>query len=578
MLFRESRKDRLSVKKKEGLFVKGLKSRTAGLLLAAAMCASLLAVPASAAGTGVTVWNDTIGGKTARIVGVEMKPGRTGVVSLANNSVVEAVPAKNIIAVENAKGHTVVAAINGGFFDSYTKGAAAYPDNCPLIMNAVVKDGRLVHSGNTATLGFTADGKAMVDWVTLKYQIKLGNGFVVGGDWGVNAYLTDPWAIMLFDEHLTLPVNVPASSTMFYIQNGQVTRVVPGSSITVPAGTHVLVYNSAVYAEERSHDRLPAVGMSAEIQLTASGTDRDSAWADVKDALVGGPLLVKNGANVVDGQGNQNFYGDPKQRPDVVSSRSFVGVTANGGLVMGTATASFRQIADWMVAHNIREGLAMDGGASSMLYANGTFTHAAGRNLASVLAIVDTGSGTDTQTPAVPSGPSSWAVAEIQSAISAGLVPQDIQSGYQLPISRQDFCRLIWELLKKQPDITQKLQASAAVSFSDTSNEAVLSCARLGVINGVGEGRFEPNRNLKRSEAAKILALTTQLLGVKDSGERYSAFTDRGSFGWAEQFIDYCGINGIMNGESGAFNPEGTFSREQAIATVLRIGSRYAKA
>ena len=65
---------------------------------------------------------------------------------------------------------------------------------------------------------------------------------------------------------------------------------------------------------------------------------------------------------------------------------------------------------------------------------------------------------------------------------------------------------------------------------------------------------------------------------MKDSGERYAAFTDRGSFGWAEQFIDYCGVNGIMNGENGAFNPEGTFSREQAIATVMRIGSRYGKA
>ena len=57
-----------------------LKSRAAGLLLAAAMCASLLAVPASAAGTGVTAWNDTIGGKSAQVVGVEMRPGRTGVV------------------------------------------------------------------------------------------------------------------------------------------------------------------------------------------------------------------------------------------------------------------------------------------------------------------------------------------------------------------------------------------------------------------------------------------------------------------------------------------------------------------
>ena len=555
--------------------MKNQKVCAASLLLVAVMCLSMLAVPASATGTGVTAWNDSIGGKTAQIVSVEMTPNRTGVVSLANNSVVEVASARSIIDAENAKGHTVVAAINGGFFNSYTKGATIYPDNCPMIMNAVVKDGKLIHSGNPPPLGFTADGKAMVDWVTLTYQIKLGNGFTVGGNWGVNTYLTDPWAIMLFDEHLTLPVNVSTNSTMFYIQNGRVTRVLPGSSITVPAGTHVLVYNSAVYAEESGHDRLPAVGMSADIQLTARGTERDAAWTGVKDALVGGPLLVKNGANVVDGEGNQGFYSDPKQKPDVVASRSFVGVTASGSLVMGTATASFRQIADWLVAHNIREGLAMDGGASSMLYANGTFTHAAGRNLASVLAIVDTGSGTNTSTPTAPSGPSSWAVAEIQNAISAGLVPRDIQSDYQFPISRQDFCRLIWELLKQRPDVSRKFEISAVVTFSDTSNEAVLSCARLGVISGVGEGRFEPDRNLRRSEAAKILALTTQLLGVQDSGEKYTAFTDRSAFGWAGQFIDYCGINGIMNGEDGAFNPEGTFSREQAIATVLRISNRY---
>lgn len=555
--------------------MKGLKSRAAGLFLAAAVCASLLAVPASAAEAGVTAWSDAIGGRTAKIVTVDMTPGRTGVVSLANNSVVESAPAKGIIEAENAKGHTVVAAINGGFFDAYTKGAAVYPDNCPMIMNAVVKDGVLIHSGNTATLGFTAAGKAMVDWVTLTYQIALGNGFTVGGNWGVNTYLSDPWAIMLFDEHLTLPVDVPASSTMFYIQNGQVTQAVPGGSITVPAGTYVLVYNSAVYEDERGHNRLPAVGMSAEVQLTASGTDRDSEWAGVREALVGGPLLVKNGVNVVDGQGNQSFYSDPKQRPDGVAARSFVGVTSGGSLVMGVATASFRQIADWMVANGIQEGLAMDGGASSMLYASGSFIQPAGRNLASVLSIVDTGSGTGAQSPDASGGPSPWAMAEVQNAISKGLVPQDIQNSYQSPISRQDFCRLIWELLKQQPGISQKLQNNAVVEFSDTSDEAVRSCAGLGIISGVGEGRFEPDRNLKRSEAAKILALTTQLLGVADRGEQYSAFTDRTTFGWAGQFIDYCGVNGIMNGDNGAFKPEGTFSREQAIATVLRIGSRY---
>lgn len=558
------------------------KTRIASLLLAAVLGASLLTAPASAAGNGVTAWTDTIGGKSAKLVTVEMTPGRTGVVSLANNSIVEAAPAKSIIDAENGKGHTVVAAINGGFFNSYTKGTPSFPSSCPLIMNAVVKDGQLIHTGNTATLGFTADGKAMVDWVTLRAMVTLSNGFTPGC-WSVNTLETDPQGIMLFDEHLTLPVSIPSSSTMFYIENGRITRAVPGTTLTVPAGVKVLVYNSDIINIERGHDRLPEVGMTAEVKIVASGTNRDAEWSKVKDALVGGPVLVKNGVNVVDNQGNQNYYADPKQKPDVVSSRAFVGITAAGGLVMGTATASFRQIADWMVSKGIQEGVAMDGGASAMLYANGAFSQAAGRNLASVLTIVDNGTATQTpstpNTPSTPSGPSAWAVGEVQSAVAADLVPQDVQANYQAPISRQDFCRLIWELLKKQPGMEQKVADSAAMNFSDTSNEAVLSCARLGIISGVGEGRFEPSRNLKRSEAAKILALTTQLLKGENGTTAGTAptFSDQAIFGWAQEFIYYCAANKIMNGEGSAFNPDGTFSREQAIATVLRIYNNYGK-
>lgn len=565
------------------------KTRILSLLTALVLCVSLLPTPASAADeNGVTVWNDAIGGSTARLVTVAMTPGRTGVVSLANNSIVEAASARSIIDAENARGRTVVAAINGGFFNSYTSGAPVFPSSCPLIMNAVVRDGQLIHTGNTAALGFTADGKPMVDWVTLKAYVDLGmsSGFTPG-TWSVNTLETDPEAIMLFDEHLTLPVNIPSSSTMFYIENGRITRAVPGATLTVPAGTQVLVYNSGIVSIEQGYGRLPEVGMPARVIIRASGTSRDGEWSNVREALVGGPLLVKDGASVVDDSRNSSYYGDPKQKPDVVQTRSFVGVTSSGALVMGTVSSSFRKIADWMVANGVQEGLAMDGGASSMLYANGSFVTPAGRNLASVLAIVDEGTGTQApSTPSTPSdpgtpgasggAPSSWAAAEVQNAVNAGLVPQDMQVGYQEPITRQDFCRLIWTMLAKQPGCAGWLQSGTPVTFTDTYNEAVLNCARLAIVSGVdNDGRFAPYNQLKRSEAAKILALTTQRLGVADTGAKFSAFTDRNTFGWAEQFIDYCGVNGIMSGDNGAFDPSGTFSREQAILTICRIYNQH---
>ena len=554
--------------------------RILSLMTAAVLCVSMLAAPASAAGAGdVLVWSSSIGGSNATVMSVPMA-GRTGKVSLANNSVVEAAPAQTLIDSVNSQGARVVAAMNGGFFNSYTSGTPVFPDNCPAIMDAVVTGGRLVHTGRSSTIGFTADGRVMVDWVTFKASVKLGNGFTPGC-YSVNTYESDPGAIMLFDEHLTLPVNIPASSTMFYIENGRVTQALPGSTITVPAGRQVLVYNSAMMAEEQGYHRAPEVGMTAEVIFTASGTDRDAAWNGVQETLTGGPVLVKNGVNVVDDERNSVYYGDSKQRPDAVLARTFIGVTNAGSLVMGTVSASFRQIANWMVENGVQEGLAMDGGGSCMLYGNGAFQARPGRNLASVLTIVEQGAGT-VQQPAQPTvdldAPSSWAVAELQTAISMGLVPQDLQTGYQRNISRQNFCRLIWELIKKQPDYMQLLWNKPEVTFTDTDVAEISWCAQLGVINGVGNGRFEPYRELTRQEAAKILALTTQLLGVQDTGAQ-APFTDRTAFSnWAVPFIDFCGVNGIVNGrETGAFDPTGQFSTEQAIITILRICQRYGK-
>ena len=561
--------------------MKWSKSRVLSLLTAGALCASMLCASASAAAAGdVQVWSSTIGGHSAKVMSVPMPAGRTGQVSLANNSVVDAVSAQTLIDQVNAQPDThVVAAMNGGFFNSYTSGTPVFPGSCPAIMDAVITGGRLVHTGRSSVIGFAPGGGAMVDWVTFKASVKLGNNFTPGC-WSVNTYESDPEAIMLFDEHLTLPVTIPASSTMFYIQNGVITSAVPGSTITVPAGTCVLVYNAGITAVEQGYHRLPEVGMSAEVVFNASGTNRDEAWNGVQEALTGGPVLVKNGVNVVDDERNSVYYGDAKQRPDAVLSRTFIGVTGSGSLVMGTVSASFRQIADWMVANGVQEGLAMDGGGSCMLYANDAFQNRPGRNLASVLTIVDrTGGQTVTPPPVAADEPSAWAKAEVDAAIAAGLVPEELQNGYQKAITRQDFCVLIWELIKQQPDYMQLLWNKPEVTFSDTDSAQVAWCAQLEIIGGVGGGRFEPYRNLKRSEAAKILALTTQLLrGENGVGTPASfGFSDQAEFGWAQPFIDYCAANDIMKGEGDAFGPNGTFSREQAMLTMLRIQQRYGK-
>lgn len=559
------------------------RSRVLGLLLAAAMCASLLAVvPASAAGSAPVIWSDTIGSSSAKLVTVVMGPGRTGEIALANNSVVSAAPAATVIAQKNAQANTsVVAAVNGGFFDSYS--------GHPAVMNGIVINNKLIHTGKTASIGFTANGTPMIDWVDFTgTEVRLGNGYVVNVGKSVNTYESAPESIMLFNDYMTEAVAIPAASTIVLIKGGKVTAIGAGGySMTVPADTDVLVYNSAAAALYKEWGQFPEVGMSAKIILKASGTDRDAAWSSVESALVGGPVLVKNGVNVTNDNRNQEFYGDPKQRPGYVASRSFIAITNDNMLVMGTANTSMNNIANWVVSKGWKEAIAMDGGASTMLYANGSFLTPAGRNLATVLTIVDrTGAGglpaeSNVGDPTTDT-PDAWAMGDLTSAINLGLVPENLRKGYKDDITRQDFCVLIWELVSKHPNIINLLYTKPEVTgFTDITNQTtngqkVAWVAQLGIVNGYTDGSFKPYNTLSRAEAAKILALTVQLLGGQDTGEQYP-FTDRTAFaGWAEEYVDFCGVNGILKGTGGgAFDPTGRFTRQQAITTMLRIYNSY---
>lgn len=47
--------------------------------------------------------------------------------------------------------------------------------------------------------------------------------------------------------------------------------------------------------------------------------------------------------------------------------------------------------------------------------------------------------------------------------------------------------------------------STGKVSFTDTDNADVLLCASAGVVNGVGNGKFAPDKNITRQEAASML-------------------------------------------------------------------------
>ncbi len=560
--------------------------QAAAVLLCAVMTAAS-ALPALAAPQGVTSYRDTIGSATANIVSITMQEGRTGQVVTAGDSVVRDDTAANLIAKQQGTGDQTVAAINGGFFNAYYAAGKeqSFPGNCPQIYNTVIKEGKVVNAGGyKPVLGFGADGKPMIDKVGFHTMIRLGNGFSVG-TWGVNYLYDDPEATMLFTDEMTLPVGVPASSTMVFIKDGAVQKITGGGSLTVPAGWDVLVYNSAVAVTEQGHNRFPQVGESALIYYDAEPRNKANTalWNNMHTVIGGGSILLLDGWVVTDQ--NPEFT-EGKQQPNVVAQRSFVAVTYSGNLLLGTANASFDQIAAYLKANGVKDAMAMDGGASSMLYVEGDgYLTKAGRRLASILTIVDRAPGGAQPQVVRPAGvdtpqvnddgatPSTWAKADVERAISMGLVPENMQEQYRWGITRGEFCALAVRFLQQASGkkLWELTDGKTMPTFSDTTDGNILGCAALGIVQGRGNGTFDPEGRITRAEAAVVLTNAARALGENTAAPAHTFGDSSAIPAWAAESVNYVAETGVMQGDGKNFNPGSGYTREQAIKTVVTL-------
>lgn len=181
---------------------------------------------------------------------------------------------------------------------------------------------------------------------------------------------------------------------------------------------------------------------------------------------------------------------------------------------------------------------------------------------------------------------SQWAVADIERAIELKLIPQLMQRNYRQNISRADFCKLAVNfLVQKTGKTVAELLKENRVSiqynaFTDTSDEEILAAFALGIVKGVGKGRFNPNGMISRQEAAVMLMRTAVVLGVTDTGESPEAFGDSQEIAeWAKDAVDFVSSltdktsnKKIMGGVgNGRFSPLGSFTREQSYVTMLRL-------
>ena len=106
--------------------------------------------------------------------------------------------------------------------------------------------------------------------------------------------------------------------------------------------------------------------------------------------------------------------------------------------------------------------------------------------------------------------PTPWAAEEVSSAISAGLVPDYLQSAYQSYTTRSAVAEMFVRLIEQcEGEPIDTILASRGVTIdpsalTDTTDHNVLACNALGIINGIGGGKFDPNSYLTTEQAICI--------------------------------------------------------------------------
>jgi hypothetical protein len=172
---------------------------------------------------------------------------------------------------------------------------------------------------------------------------------------------------------------------------------------------------------------------------------------------------------------------------------------------------------------------------------------------------------------------STWAEEELRRAAELGLIPESLMNAdFTKPITRAEFAAVsvkTYEALSKTTAVPESVNP-----FTDTNDSEVLKAYNLGITDGVGAGKFEPNTVLNREQAATMLARVFKKYSMsgwtlKTDGEYTLEYTKPAAFSddekissWAKDSVYFMVANEIIKGTgNNMFSPRATTPAEQAI-------------
>ena len=138
-------------------------------------------------------------------------------------------------------------------------------------------------------------------------------------------------------------------------------------------------------------------------------------------------------------------------------------------------------------------------------------------------------------------------------------------------VSRSEFVKMIYTAFRLSGEIT--------VSFDDVADdewyaEPIRSVASLGIVSGIGDGKFAPNAEITRQDMCVMIKNVLDYKNITpDKQYDLSSFTDSDDIAdYAEEAINVLKQAGIINGyDNGSFGPRDAVTRAEAAKVIALL-------
>ncbi len=180
-------------------------------------------------------------------------------------------------------------------------------------------------------------------------------------------------------------------------------------------------------------------------------------------------------------------------------------------------------------------------------------------------------------------GEASWAADAINSLAKKGILTgrTDTEFAPNASVTRAEFVKMVSTLY----NLVTPTSKFATQSFKDVPKDAwffnyVEVCAQLGIVNGEGDGYFNPNALISRQEMAAIMYRTATIMGTKlTATEAVKTFADANEISdYAKAAVSALQTAGIISGTSDTtFEPALACTRAQAAVIINNMYTKYAK-